>query len=169
MNTLCINFLGWDAPAIELVARKLEELSEQHPSEFRRATVVVPTAESGRSLREYMAERAGRPLLMPKIILAGQLLSSQGENTATELETMAAWLHVLSGAMSDKPLPWLLDVATQMQRVRQQLEHEVRTPDWQLSTAQQFVHDYLQESDEQWETSLRYEQERWNALRTTFS
>lgn len=169
MNTLCIDFLGWHAPAIELVARKLEELSEQHPSEFRKATVVVPTAESGRSLREYMAERAGRPILMPKIILAGQLLSSQRENTASELETMAAWLHVLSRAMSDKPLPWLLDVATQMQRVRKQLEQEGRTPDWQLSTAQEFVHDYLQENGEQWENTLRYEQERWNALRTAFA
>lgn len=169
MSTLHIDFLGWNAPAIELVAHRLEELHKQQPSVFRKATVVVPTAESGRSLREYMAERAGSPILMPKIILAGQLLPCQGEDTASELETMAAWLHVLSGAMSDKPLPWLLEVATQMQHVRKQLEQEVRTPDWQLSTAQQFVHDYLQETGTQWENTLRYEQERWNALRTAFA
>ncbi len=169
MNTPEIKFLGWDKPAIELVAEKLEEHNEKHPAIFRRATVVVPTAESGRCLREYMAERAGRPILMPGIILAGQLIPSLGENTATELETMAAWLHVMSGAMSDKPLPWLLEVATQMQHVRKQLEQEVRTPDWQLSTAQQFVHDYLQETGTQWENTLRYEQERWNALRTAFA
>ena len=78
MSTLHIDFLGWHAPAIELVANKLEKLNEQHPSDFRRATVVVPTAESGRRLREYMAERAGRPLLMPKIILAGQLIPCEG-------------------------------------------------------------------------------------------
>lgn len=169
MSTPTLTFLGWNKPAIELVAGQLERLNAEAPADFRRATVVVPTAESGRSLREYMAERAGRPILMPKIILAGQLLSCKGENTASELETMAAWLHILSGAMSDKPLPWLLDVATQMQRVRKQLEQEVRAPDWQLSTAQQFVHDYLQENGEQWENSLRYEQERWNALRTAFA
>ena len=169
MNTPEIKFLGWDEPAIELVAEKLEELNDKHPAIFRRATVVVPTAESGRCLREYMAERAGRPILMPGIILAGQLIPSLGENTATELETMAAWLHVLSGAMGDKPLPWLLEVATQMQHVRKQLEQEVRTPDWQLSTAQQFVHDYLQETGTQWENTLRYEQERWNTLRTAFA
>lgn len=169
MSTLRINFLGWNAPAIELVAHKLEELNKLQPSVFRKATVVVPTAESGRCLREYMAERAGCPILMPKIILPGQLLPSQGENTASELETMAAWLHVLSGAMSDKPLPWLLEVATQMQHVRKQLEQEVLTPDWQLSTAQQFVHDYLQETGTHWENTLRYEQERWNALRTAFA
>ncbi len=169
MNTLHIEFLGWNTPAIELVASKLEELNGRHPADFRRAIVVVPTAESGRQLREYMAERAGSPILMPKIILAGQLIPCRNSNTATELETMAAWLHVLSGAMSDKPLPWLLEVATQMQHVRKQLEQEVRTPDWQLSTAQQFVHDYLQETGTQWENTLHYEQERWNALHASFA
>lgn len=169
MNTPELHFLGWDKPAIELVARRLETLNRQQPSVFRKATVMVPTAGSGRSLREYMAERADGPLLMPKILLAGQLIPSRGENTATELETMAAWLHVLGGGMSDKPLNWLLEVATQMQRVRKQLEQEARTPDWQLSTAQQFVNDYLQETGTQWENTLRYEQERWNALRTAFA
>ena len=169
MSTLHIDFLGWHAPAIELVANKLEKLNELHPSDFRRATVVVPTAESGRRLREYMAERAGRPLLMPKIILAGQLIPSEGENVASEMETMAAWLQVLDGAMGDKPLPWLMDVATQMQRVRKQLEQEARAPEWEYDTARRFVQEYLQEPEEQWEATLRYEQERWESLRTTFA
>lgn len=169
MSTLHIDFLGWHAPAIELVANKLEKLNEQHPSDFRRATVVVPTAESGRRLREYMAERAGRPLLMPKIILAGQLIPCEGENVATEMETMAAWLQVLDGAMGDKPLPWLLDVATQMQRVRKQLEQEARAPEWDPVTARRFVQEYLREPEEQWENTLRYEKERWESLRTAFT
>ena len=169
MDTLHLEFLGWNAPAIELVANKLEELNTRQPSDFRRATVVVPTAESGRRLREYMAERAGRPLLMPKIILAGQLIPCDGENVATEMETMAAWLQVLDGAMGDKPLPWLLDVATQMQRVRKQLEQEARTPEWEQETARRFVQEYLQEPEQQWENTLRYEQERWDTLRTTFA
>lgn len=169
MSTLHIDFIGWHAPAIELVADKLEKLNDQQPSDFRRATVVVPTAESGRSLREYMAERAGRPLLMPKIILAGQLIPSEGENVATEMETMAAWLQVLDKAMGGKPLPWLLDVATQMQRVRKQLEQEARSPEWEHDTALRFVQEYLQEPEKQWEATLRYEQERWESLRTTFA
>lgn len=169
MSTLHIDFLGWNAPAIELVANKLEKLNEQHPSDFRRATVIVPTAESGRQLREYMAERAGRPLLMPKIILAGQLIPSEGENVATEMETTAAWLQVLDEAMGDKSLPWLLDVATQMQRVRNQLEQEAHAPEWSHDTARRFVQEYLQEQEAQWENTLLYEQERWDTLRTTFA
>lgn len=169
MSTLHIDFLGWHAPAIELVANKLEKLNAHHPSEFRQATVVVPTAESGRRLREYMAERAGRPLLMPKIILAGQLIPSEGENMATEMETMAAWLQVLNGAMGDKSLPWLLDVASQMLRVRKQLEQEARAPEWEHDTARRFIQEYLQEPEEQWKNTLRYEQERWDTLRTTFA
>lgn len=47
-------FIGWNRPAIELVAEKLEELQKKAPDTFRRATVVVPTSESGRRLREYM-------------------------------------------------------------------------------------------------------------------
>ena len=171
MNTPKIEFFGWDQPAIELVAAKLHEglTNPKTAAQYRRATVVVPTAESGRRLREYMAERAGRPLLMPKIILAGQLIPCEGENVATEMETTAAWLQVLEGAMGDKPLPWLLDVVTQMQRVRKQLEQEARTPEWEQETARRFVQEYLQESETQWENTLRYEQERWNTLSTTFA
>ncbi len=88
---------------------------------------------------------------------------------ATEMETMAAWLHVLDDSMNDKPLPWLLEVATQMQRIRKQLEQEARTPDWQDEMAQRFVQEYLQEPEEQWKNTLSYEQERWNVLRTTFA
>ena len=163
------HFLGWDRPAIELVATKLEALNESNPDGFRRATIVVPTAESGRRLREYMAERAKKPLLMPRITLTGQLIPCRGDHVATEQETLAAWLHVLQHAMADKPLPWLLEVATQMQRIRKQLEQEARTPDWQPETMQSFVRDYLCESEEQWENTITYENERWEALKTTFS
>ena len=169
MSTPTLTFLGWDKPAIELVAEHLERLNAKAPAAFRRATVVVPTAESGRRLREYMAERAGRPILMPRIILAGQLIPSHGENEASEMETTAAWLQVLHDAMGDKPLPWLLDVATQMQRVRKQLEQEARSPEWEQETARRFVQEYLQEPEKQWENTLRYEQERWDTLRTTFA
>ena len=163
------HFLGWDKPAIDLIASKLEKLNASKPDCFRRATIVVPTAESGRRLREYMAERAKKPLLMPNITLTGQLIPCKGEHVATELETLAAWLHVLHGAMADKPLPWLLDVATQMQRIRKQLEQEGRTPDWKPETMKSFVRDYLHESEEQWKNTILYESERWEALRTTFN
>lgn len=162
-------FIGWNKPAIELVAEKLEELNRSNPNAFRRATVVVPTSGSGRRLREYMAERAGSPLLMPKITLAGQLIPVKGTNIATEHETLAAWMHVLGQAMVGKPLPWLMDVATQMQRVRKQLEQELRSPDLHHDNLQSFVKDYLHEPEAQWENTIRYEKERWDTLQTTFS
>lgn len=163
-------FLGWDKPAIELVAERLEELHHQNPDTFRRATVVVPTSESGRRLREYMAERAGKPILMPRIILAGQLIPCEGRHAATEMDTLAAWLQVLgsSEVMQGKGAAWLLDVACQMQRVRNQLEQENRSPVWEQAEALDFVQLRLEENPELWKNTLSYERERWENLRTMF-
>ena len=38
MNTPEIKFLGWDKPAIELVAEKLEELKEQY--DYKKQTII---------------------------------------------------------------------------------------------------------------------------------
>ena len=139
-----LHFIGWHRPAIELVAEKLEELHAQKPEQFRRATVVVPTAESGRRLREYMAERAGRPILMPRITLAGQLIPSGGSKVATETETLAAWLQVMSADGADPvaryaPLiprrhdthreRWVVGVAHKLIALRARLEQEEVTYD----------------------------------------
>lgn len=171
MNTPELQFLGWDKPAIELVAEKLLKglNNPQTAAQYRRATVVVPTEGSGRRLREYMAELAGKALLMPTIKLAGHLIPSEYPGVATEMETLAAWLKVLDDSMGDKPLPWLLEVTTQMQRVRKQLEQEIRSPEWDDATARNFVREYLQEPDAAWETTLLYEQERWQTLSAAFS
>lgn len=166
-----VEFIGWDRPAIELVAEKLEELSKTAPDTFRRATVVVPTSESGRRLREYMAERAGKPILMPKMALAGQLIPSEGAAVATETDTLAAWLQVLGGSavMQGKSAAWMLDVARQMQRVRKQLEQENRSPMWEEGVAHDFVRLHLEEEPAAWQHTLSYERERWEHLRTMFA
>lgn len=133
-----LHFLGWERPTIELVAEKLEELNRANPSRFRRATVVVPTAESGRRLREYMAERAGKPLLMPRLTLAGQLIPTDGPGVATEAETLAAWLQVLSQEEYHNLLPhseikenerWLLDTVEHLRKLRLRLEKENCPPE----------------------------------------
>lgn len=139
MNTPTLHFLGWDRPAIELVAEKLEELSKTAPDTFRRATVVVPTSESGRRLREYMAERAGKPILMPRMILTNKLIPNGGEDVASEMETTAAWLQVL-GAEGVDPVAqyapliprrpethrerWAVGVAHKLMALRLRLEQE---------------------------------------------
>lgn len=166
-----VEFIGWDCPAIELVAEKLEELNKTDPDTFRRATVVVPTSESGRSLRELMAERAGKPILMPKMALAGQLIPCEGAAVATETDVLAAWLQVLesSAVMQGKSTAWMLDVACQMQRVRNQLEQENRSPMWEEESARDFVRLHLEEEPAAWQRSLSYERERWEHLRTMFA
>lgn len=166
-----IEFIGWERPAIELVAEKLEALNDNDPDTFRRATVVVSTSESGRRLREYMAERAGKPILMPRIILAGRLIPTEGDNVATEMDTLAAWLQVLgsSEVMQGKSASWLLDVACRMQQVRRQLEQENRSPVWEEGTARDFVRSHLEEDPSLWENTLTYERERWENLRTMFA
>lgn len=138
MNTPTLHFLGWDAPAIELVADRLLRLNEMDSATFRRATVVVPTAESGRRLREYMAERAGRPLLMPRIKQATQLVPCTG--SIEEASEYAAWIRVLSRRepKTDWPtlfpenpaikLNWSRGMAQRLMQLRRQLEAACLTP-----------------------------------------
>ncbi|MBQ4594317.1 MAG: PD-(D/E)XK nuclease family protein [Akkermansia sp.] len=153
MNTPDLRtFIGWHRPAIELVAEKLLTLNEHEPQRFRRATVVVPTSGSGRRLREYMAEQAGRPILMPKIVLAGQLIPCKGEHIATEEETLAAWLQVLGLDGTDPvaqyaPLiprrpdkhrkRWAVGVAHKLMALRNRLEQEEITVD---DVTEQLIH-----------------------------
>ena len=139
MNMPDIEFLGWTRPVIELVAEKLLHglQNAQTAPQYRRATVVVPTTESGRRLREYMAESAGCPILLPRIVLAHQLISTRGEHVATEDETVAAWLEVLKTGNFNNLLPhnevftsdvWLLDSINHLRNIRRRLEKEGCTP-----------------------------------------
>lgn len=162
-------FIGWEKPAIELICKELFKLSEKNPRQFRQATVVVPTAESGRHLREYMAEQAGRPILMPRICLAGQLIPANANHTASEIQTLCAWLQILGSAMPNQSVSWHLDVAEQMQRVRKQLTQEAKLPEWEENTALRFVKEYFPEEENKWKETLEYEKERWNNLNTLFS
>lgn len=141
-----IEWLGWDAPAIELVSARLLELRKKRPDTFRRTLLVLPTAESARRLREYMAlrareeaETATAPLLMPRVMQLGHLLDETGPNVATEQETLAAWLKVLNTKGEDPvaayaPLipcrpekhvaRWAVGTAYKLMELRQQLEQE---------------------------------------------
>lgn len=101
MSEIACQCIGWDKPVVDLVAERLLALAKERPDAFRRAIVVVPTAESGRWLRERVAEMAtegaGRvkPVLMPEITLMGQLIPNGGKGVASEEDTLAAWLQVL--------------------------------------------------------------------------
>lgn len=129
-------FIGWEQPAVESVARCLLQMEAENPHAFRKALVVVPTAQSGRLLRLELARQAGRPIMLPDICLSGQLISAAG--AATPADTLAAWVSVL---MQDKERPalfpvrpvqnrepWALETAGQMMHLRAQLEEADLTP-----------------------------------------
>jgi|GEM_PF-1733774 len=200
MSTPALHFLGWDKPAIELVAeRLLSHLTDPNTaSQYRRATVVVPTAESGRRLREYMAEKkAGKAILMPTITLVDHLISPQGVNMATQEETLAAWLQVLNSG-SGNPVAlyapliprmpkhhrerWAVGVAHKLMALHSRLEKEEITVDrvtGLLQKREAAVADSLQRLGKNQESerkaltarqaALSQEQVRWRKLGEIFS
>ena len=135
-----INFLGWDKPAVDLVAGYLLAClnNGETADEFRRATVVVPTAESGRRLRERLPELAGRPVLIPKVCQAVHLVRVEG--AADELVELAAWIKVLGAGKPHElwpalfPAPpvnlrnWCSGMARQMMQLRRRLDDACLTP-----------------------------------------
>ncbi len=178
-----IQFLGWDKPAVDLVAEQLLT-GLQNPATadaFRRATVVVPTAESGRRLRERIAELAGRPVLIPRLILPGQLLPA-GE-TVSDLELTALWLQALGQEnaverwphLFHKPLDGrdydelltetkyglLLSDVQDLKRLQNQLHVAALTP--------ADVRQCLAEHAEQYADVLDVEMARWNEVEDLFS
>ena len=142
MRTPLVEYIGWHQSALELVGERLLRMAAEAPDAFRRAEVVVPTAESGRRLKEWMAEQAKRPLLMPRMVLAGQLIRTHSELQASDLEMLAAWVEVLLEAppheawpeLFPHPVPerhlqtWALGTAERLMRLQQLLEQYEVTP-----------------------------------------
>lgn len=199
MSTPPLRFLGWDEPAIELVAAKLLTglTNPATAAQYRRATVVVPTAESGRRLREYMAEKAGNAILMPTITLVDHLISPKGVNMATKEETLAAWLQILNSG-SGNPVAlyapliprmpkhhrerWAVGVAHKLMALHSRLEKEEITVDrvtGLLQKREEAVAGSLQRLGKDQESerkaltarqaALSQEQVRWRKLGEIFS
>ena len=133
-----LTFLGWDAPAVQLVGDRLLKLNRENPDAFWRATVVTLTAPSARRLREYVAEQAAKPVLMPRIVQPGRLLP---EEKSTEEEQIIAWVRALQhlspqsyttllgereGTLSDRRA---LGTAHQLLHMRSLMEQEAQTPE----------------------------------------
>lgn len=167
MDTPILRFLGWDRPALELVADALLQWNATREDSFRRSLVVVPTAESGRQLREYMAERAGRPLLMPRTTLMGLLIPGNG--AATEAETLAAWMQVLgrTTALKGAAPRQVLEIALPLLRIRKQLERENHLPDFSRDEFERFAASQPQGGD--WTAGIEEEVRRWESLRVFFT
>ncbi len=83
-------FLGWDRPFLGPAVDWLLERRDELPG----LLVVVPTAQSGRRLREALAEQAGA-LLSPKVVTPGSFLQSRDDETAADWMERVAWTEVM--------------------------------------------------------------------------
>jgi ATP-dependent helicase/nuclease subunit B len=83
-------FLGWDRPFLLQVTAWLLERKDSLPN----MCVVVPTAQSGRRLREALAEAAGA-ILSPKVVTPGSFLKLRDDEAAPDWVERVAWVEVL--------------------------------------------------------------------------
>jgi ATP-dependent helicase/nuclease subunit B len=83
-------FLGWDRPFLGRMVAWLLERRDELPAML----VVVPTAQSGRRLREVLAE-AGGALLSPKVVTPGSFLKGRDAEAAEDWVDRVAWVEVL--------------------------------------------------------------------------
>lgn len=181
MSNPMLEFLGWEQSALELVGAKLLAMEKAEPDAFRRATVVVPTAESGRRLKEWMAATAAKPLLMPTMALVSQLVQVHRASVADELETLAAWVEVLTAQdpheawpqVFPQPVPaqhmqtWALGAAArllQLQLQMEQYEVSVSALLGRITGGEDLPEDFA----ERWSLVADSEKERWLCLEKLF-
>ena len=85
-------FLGWDEPFLMPSVNWLIERRDELPGML----VVVPTAQSGRRLRETLAEVAGA-VLAPRVTTPGNLLAPDEQGVAPNWMERLAWAEILEG------------------------------------------------------------------------
>lgn len=93
-------FFGWDRPLLEGLIAWLWERRDALPH----ACVIVPTAQSGRRLREALAERAaeeGSALLSPRVVTSGAFFQLHG--TPPPSAEILAWMEILEGVTDWEP------------------------------------------------------------------
>ena len=122
-------FLGWDEPFLMLAVAWLLERRDELPH----LLVVVPTAQSGRRLRECLAESAGA-LLTPKVVTPGSFLKTEDAEIAADWIDHVAWVEVLEGVSDwteyaalfpEKPSDdsdWAGGLAREMVKLRRSLQ-----------------------------------------------
>lgn len=124
-------FLGWDRPLLERAVGWLLARRDDLPG----AWLVVPTAESGRRLREALAVAAGG-LLSPRVVTPGMLMGAAGGEARVAADWMeqVAWVEVLEEigdwsryeALFPEPpgdgVEWAVELAAEMVRLRRNLQ-----------------------------------------------
>lgn len=105
MPAITRHFLGWDRPLVELAGERLITRGSERLLDLSHLLVIVPTRNSGRRLREMLAQLAntrGRALIPPRVAPPEYLLSLISEpdeaTTASPEESLLAWIRVLQKA-----------------------------------------------------------------------
>ena len=120
-------FPGWHSSYLSLLCDHLIADTTTPIADFSGITVVVPTAEAGRLLREEMAARFNAVTSLQVVL--PEFLLPIAENTATDAQITAAWLNTLRrsggilselyhmpGSVTDSP--FLLAAAAKLQELR---------------------------------------------------
>jgi len=133
------HFLGWDRPLLAGVVEYLAGAWSGGVLDLSDRLIVVPTRQSGRRLREALAERAaerGAAVFPPQVLTPEAFLTvlrPEGPPVATAAEALLTWAAVLGAVrLEDFPslfpqappragVEWALRVAEAWQAVRQTL------------------------------------------------
>lgn len=129
------HFLPWDRPLLPQAAAWLAGGWEGGaPLDLSRTLVLVPTRQSGRRLREALAEYAaarGQAAFPPRVVAPNTLVAlGVAEDTAPALESLLAWAGVLRGlehgelgdvfpaGVPEGDAAWALQMAQQLLRLQ---------------------------------------------------
>lgn len=129
------HFLPWDRPLPAQAAAWLaQEWTGTGPLDLDGVLVIVPTRQSGRRLREALAEHAAArnsAVLAPRVLLPEDLLGpADAIGAASRLETQLAWTEVLCAAEPEefravfpvdppaRNVAWAARLAAQLQRLQ---------------------------------------------------
>ncbi len=136
--TVRFKILPWDRPLPAQAAAWLaQDWTGPGPLDLGGVLVVVPTRQSGRRLREALAEHAaarGSAVLAPRVVLPEDLLAPPaGAGVATRLEGQLAWAEVLRTVEPEefravfpvdppaRNFAWAVRLAAQLQRLQSTL------------------------------------------------
>lgn len=127
-------FIGWDRPFLHLAAEWLLARKERLPGMI----VVVPTSQSGRRLRECLAETAGA-LLSPRIVTPAWFLRTDDPDIAPDWAERLAWMETLEAVDDWSPFQalfpeapeadgnWSASLATAFHSLRRRLQENGHT------------------------------------------
>lgn len=152
-------FLGWDRPFLNVAVEWLLERRDELPT----ILLVVPTAQSGRTLREALAVAAGA-LLSPKVVTPGSFLQARNDEAAANWVERVAWVEVLENitdwseyeALFAKPPDEGTNWASGLAREMAQLRHTLQENGLLLTIAARKLSETVEA--ERWATLAKLEQ-----------